>query len=274
VLAGFLRELGIDSQDMPGGLDERARMYRTRLAGRRTLVVLDNAVNEAQVRPLLPGDADCAVLTTIRSRLLGLAGADLVPLDVMPPHDAAALLGKIVGSERAQAERTALDDIARLCGYLPLALRIAGVRLASRPTWKIARFAAKLATESRRLDLLKAGDLHVRASFAMSYRARDHQEQRAFRLLGQVPGNFPAYTLAALLDIETDKAEQILENLVDAELVEVADADAAGLARYRLHDLLKEFAQECSAQDSEARQRRAPSSDPEAIASRQPNNEP
>lgn len=245
VLAGLLRELRTECEDMPDKIDERARLYRARLAGNRILVVLDNAANEAQVRPLLPGDAGCAVLTTSRSRLLGLDGANLVLLDVMAPQEATALLRKIVGDERAGAELAALDDMARLCGYLPLALRIAGVRLASRPTWKVARFAAKLATENPRLDLLKAGDLDVRASFALSYRARDQQEQRAFRLLGQVSGDFPACALATLLGIETNKAEQILENLVDAEMVEVADVDAAGLVRYRLHDLLADFAREC-----------------------------
>lgn len=255
VLAGFLRDLDVDCQDIPTGLDERARMYRTRLAGQRILVVLDNAANESQVRPLLPGDTACAVLATSRSRLAGLAGAKLVPLDIMSAQQAIELLSKIVGNQRAQGELGALNNIARLCGYLPLALRIAGVRLVSRPTCPIAVFAAKLAIESRRLDLLKAGDLEVRASFAVSYRARGHQEQRAFRVLGQFPGDFAAGEVAALLDIETDQAEQILEQLVDAELVEVAEVDATGLVRYRLHDLLAEFAQECLARaEPEAQQ--------------------
>jgi hypothetical protein len=156
VLAGFLRELGIDGADIPEGLDERARMYRAQLAERQVLVVLDNAANEAQVRPLLPGSPGCAVLITSTSRLAALAGVTAVPLDLMPPEQAAGLLTAIIGESRAQAEPEAVEEIARMCGYLPLALRIAGARLVSRPAWKVSWFATRLADESRRLDLLKA----------------------------------------------------------------------------------------------------------------------
>ncbi len=245
VLAGFLRDLDVDGNDIPEGLDDRSRMYRTLLAGRRVLVVLDNAVDESQVRPLLPGEPGCAVLLTSRARLAGLAGAHPVPLDIMPSSQAFDLLSKVIGGQRAGDDLAAMTDIARLCGYLPLALRIAGARLASRPSWPAAWFAARLGNESHRLDLLKAGDLEVRACFAVSYDERDIEEQRAFRFLGLVSsGDFPAWNLAALLDTDGDQAERLLERLVDAELVEIKGIDATGLVRYQLHDLLADFAKE------------------------------
>jgi tetratricopeptide (TPR) repeat protein len=245
VLAGFLRELGIDGADISEGLDERARMYRAELAGRSILVVLDNAADEAQVRPLLPGSLGCAVLVTSTSRMAALPGATAVPLDLMPPGQAAELLTAIVGSARGDSEPEAIGEVARLCGYLPLALRIAGARLASRPAWKVSWFANRLGDENRRLDLLKAGDLEVRASFGLSYRGRDGAEQRAFRMLGLLPADFTAWNLAALIETDADEAEQLLEQLVDAVLVDIAGVDPTGLIRYRLHDLLRAFAREC-----------------------------
>jgi tetratricopeptide (TPR) repeat protein len=244
VLAGFLRELGVDGGDIPEGMDERARMYRAQLAGQRVLVVLDDAADEAQVRPLLPGSAGCAVLVTSRSRLSALAGSHAVPLGALPPDQAAGLLAAIIGAGRAEAEPDAVAEIARLCGYLPLALRIAGARLASRPAWTISWFASRLADESKRLDLLKAGDLEVRASFALSYDSRDEAEQLAFRMLGLLAADFPAWNLAALLETDADEAERLLEQLADAALADIAGVDATGLIRYRLHDLLRDFARE------------------------------
>lgn len=248
VLAGFLRELGVDGTDIPEGLDERARMYRAQLAGRQMLVVLDNAADEAQVRPLLPGNPGCAVLITSTSRLAALAGVTAVPLDLLPPGQAAELLRAIIGEARAQAEPEAVGEVARLCGYLPLALRIAGARLVSRPAWKVSWFATRLADESRRLDLLKAGDLEVRASFGLSYGGRDEAEQRAFRMLSLLAADFPAWNLAAVLGTDADDAEQLLEQLVDAVLADIAGVDATGLIRYRLHDLLRAFSRECLAE--------------------------
>jgi tetratricopeptide (TPR) repeat protein len=245
VLAGFLRELGVDGSDIPEGLDERARMYRAQLAGRSMLVLLDNAADEAQVRPLLPGSLGCAVLVTSTSRMAALAGATAVPLDLMPPGQSTELLTAIIGAARAYSEPEAIGEIARLCGYLPLALRIAGARLVSRPAWKISWFATRLGDESRRLDLLKAGDLEIRASFGLSYNSRDGAEQLAFRMLGLLAADFPAWNLAALIETDADEAEQLLEQLVDAVLVDVAGVDASGLIRYRLHDLLRAFAREC-----------------------------
>jgi tetratricopeptide (TPR) repeat protein len=256
VLAGFLRELGVDGADIPERVDDRARMYRARLADRRVLVVLDNAADEAQVRPLLPGTAGCAVLVTSRSRMAALAGSQSVFLDVMPADQSAELLAMIIGRERAEAEAAAVKEITRLCGFLPLAIRIAGARLESRPAWRISWFAERLRDESRRLDLLKAGDLEVRASFALSYEGENADAQRAFRFAGIMPSDFPAWNLAALLGTDADHAEQLLEELVDAQLVEVIGVDATGLIRYGLHDLLRDFARERLAGSESAAVRR------------------
>jgi tetratricopeptide (TPR) repeat protein len=244
VLAGLLRELGIDNSDVPEQLDDRARMYRAQIADRRFLVVLDNAADEAQIRDLLPGNPGCAVLVTSRSRLSALAGAQPVPLDVMPPAQAHDLLTAIVGVERTNAEPEAYDAIASLCGFLPLAIRIAGAKLRSWPAGRAAWFADRLGDETRRLDLLKAGDLEVRASFALSYQGRRQAVQRAFRLCALLPSDFPAWNLAVLLGENIDAAEALLEDLADAELVEADGVDAAGVLRYRLHDLLRDFARE------------------------------
>jgi tetratricopeptide (TPR) repeat protein len=244
VLAGFLRELGVDGAGIPEGTDERARMYRAQLAGLRVLVVLDDAADEAQVRPLLPGSEGCAVLVTSRSRLSALAGSHGVSLGALPPDQAGRLLAAIIGAERAAAEPEAMAAIAALCGYLPLALRIAGARLVSRSAWTASWFAARLSDESRRLDLLRAGDLAVRASFALSYDSQGEAEQLAFRALGLLAADFPAWNLAALLETDEIEAEQLLEELADAALVDIVGVDATGLIRYRLHDLLRDFARE------------------------------
>jgi DNA-binding SARP family transcriptional activator/tetratricopeptide (TPR) repeat protein len=245
VLAGFLRALGVEGAVIPDGLEERVRLYRSRLADRRVLVVLDNAASEAQVRPLLPGSRGCAVLVTSRARLSGLEAAHPLTLDVLDPDQAVELLAKLAGAGRVAAEPQAAQQIVRLCGWLPLAVRIAGARLAGRPQWRLALLAERLAAEHRRLDELAAGDLEVRASVALSYHGRGEQERRLFRLLGLlVAPSFPAWVAAALLEVDLAEAEGLLERLVDAQLVEVAGQDQAGQLRYRLHDLLRVYARE------------------------------
>lgn len=245
VLAEFLRSLGVQPTAIPDGLAERAGLYRARLSDRRILVVLDNAADEAQVRPLLPGSPGCAVLVTSRRRLAGLEGAATVDLDVMEPDQAIELLGKVAGSERVAAEPEAASMLAHLCGYLPLAVRIAGARLAARRHRRLAGYATRLQDERRRLGELRAGDLEVRASFALSYQALSKDEQQMFRLLGLLNGpDFAAWVAAALLDCALEVAEDLVERLVDAQLLEAGGEDATGLIRYRFHDLLRVFARE------------------------------
>jgi len=257
VLAGFLRALGVEGTEVPEGLEERVRLYRSRLADQRVLVVLDNAASEAQVRPLLPGSQGCAALVTSRARLSGLEAAHPLTLDVLEADQAVELLAKLAGPGRVAAEPEAAAHIVRLCGWLPLAVRIAGARLAGRPHWRLAVLADRLADEHRRLDELTTGDLEVRASVALSYSGRGEQERRLFRLLGLlVAPSFPAWVAAALLEMELGEAEGLLEGLVDAQLVEAAGQDQVGQLRYRLHDLLRVYARErVQVEESTAAQR-------------------
>ena len=258
VLGRFLRALGVEGQYLPQDVDSRAGLYRSLLADRRVLVVLDNAAGEAQVRPLLPAGAGNAVLVTSRIRLAGLTAAEVIDLEVLPPEQAVELLGKIVGAGRIAAEPGAASQLAALCGYLPLALRIVGARLAAKPHWRAQRLADRLGAHHRRLDELAVGDLEVRASFALSYQAVGEAERRAFRLLGllKVP-DFAPWMLSALLDIPAPDAEEIAERLVDAQLLDTVGEDAAGQIRYRCHDLLRLFARERLATDETPATRRA-----------------
>lgn len=245
VLARFLRALGVDGSAIPENVDERAAMYRSLLADHRMLVLLDNAATEAQVRPLLPGAAGCAVLVTSRARLAGLDGVRLVDLDVLTPVQAVDLLDRIAGEQRVAAEPQAAMEIAARCGYLPLAVRIAGARLAARAHWPLARLAARLADEHRRLDELRLADLEVRASLALSYGGLDPTARRAFRRLGIFDApDFAAWVAAAVLDIPVADAAPVIERLVDAQLLDIAGEDDTGQARYRFHDLLRVYARE------------------------------
>ncbi|RCG25575.1 helix-turn-helix domain-containing protein [Streptomyces diacarni] len=235
VLGGFLRSLGTDDASLPEGVEERAALFRSLLAGRRVLILLDNARDAAQVRPLLPGTAGCAALVTSRVRMVDLAGARLVDLDVLGPGEAMALFSRVVGAERVGAEREAAMDVVAACGFLPLALRIAAARLSARRTWTVSVLAAKLADERRRLDELQAGDQAVGATFELGYAHLDAEQARAFRLLGLTEGpDIPLSAAAALLDRSAEEAEDLLEALVDSSLLE-----SAGPGRYRLHNLMR-----------------------------------
>ncbi|GAA3627447.1 BTAD domain-containing putative transcriptional regulator [Nonomuraea rosea] len=245
VLGRFLRALGLPPSAIPSTMPECVDAYRSALHGRRVLVVLDDAGSEQQVRPLLPGSPTCAVLITARRRLAGLDGVRVSDLDVFDTPAAVDLLARIAGPERVRAQTEAAGHIVRLCGHLPLALRTAGARLAARPNWPLATLAGRLADEHRRLDELTAGDLEVRASVALSYRGLDEGAKRAFRLLGLlgVP-DFASWVPAALLDVPETEAEEAVERLMDAQLLDDVAVDAAGQARYRLHDLLRVYAAE------------------------------
>ena len=258
VLARFLRALGVEGAAIPDGVEERAALYRTRLAGRQMLVLLDNAASEAQVRPLLPGSGSCAVVVTSRMRLGGLDSARLVDLDVLTVEQAVELLARVAGSDRVAAEPELAGEIVRLCGYLPLAVRIAGARLAARPHWSLARLAARLADEGRRLDELALGERAVRASLALSYQSLGHDQRCCFRRLGLlVAADFASWVAAALLDMPVSQAEELVDALVDAQLLEFAGQDATGNTRYRFHDLLRVYARERAEAEEPLRERQA-----------------
>ncbi|MGD0706089.1 MAG: BTAD domain-containing putative transcriptional regulator [Trebonia sp.] len=254
VLARFLRELGIAGEKVPARDDERAALFRTTLVGRRVLILLDNARDAAQVRPLLPGSSSCAVLVTARNRTSDLASTRFVDLNVLEDTEALELFSRVVGEDRAAAEPDATAEVLVACAGLPLAIRICAARLAARRQWRIATLAGRLRSEHRRLDELSIGDLAVRASFQVSYdslrsNARGADPARVFRLLGLWQG--PRISLAAaaaLLGAPEEDAADALETLVDANLLESSAEDW-----YRLHDLLRVYATErAEAEESEA----------------------
>jgi DNA-binding SARP family transcriptional activator len=246
VLARFLRDLGMDPASIPASEEERAARYRSRLTDRKVLIVLDDAHDAAQVRPLLPGSASCAVLITTRNRLPDLSGSRYVDLDVLGPPEARAMFAGIIGPDRAAAEPDATREVLTACAGLPLAIRIAGARLTARTTWTVRTIADRLSDERRRLDWLKTGDLAVRACFEVSFTSLPGAEAdgvdpaHAFRLLGLWPGSsvgLPA--AAAMLGEPLETVADALEVLVDAQLLQEPAAD-----RYRFHDLLKAYAAE------------------------------
>ncbi len=260
VLARFLRDLGVDGRDIPVDDDERAARYRTVLARRRMLVVLDHARDAAQVRPLLPGTASCAVLITTRSRMPDLASTRLVDLNVLDDDEALTLFTRVVGDERAAAEPEATAELLLACAGLPLAIRICAARLATRSGWTIRTMANRLRDEHRRLDELRVGDMAVRASFEVSFASLPAGAQPdgvapgdAFRLLGlwQGPSISPA-AAAALFGTPEYLADDALETLVDAHLLESTSPD-----RYKFHDLLRVYSSERAVADLSAQVRDA-----------------
>jgi DNA-binding SARP family transcriptional activator/tetratricopeptide (TPR) repeat protein len=244
-LTAALYALGVPAPEVPTDVDQASARYRTELAGRRVLVLLDNARTPEQVRPLLPGEPGCLVLVTSRERLNGLIardGAQRINLDVLTPEEADDLLGRLIGVERVQAEPRSVAELARLCGYLPLALRISAARLLDHPDRDVAAHVAQLAAGNRLTGLAVDGDEHtaVRASFALSYTDLDPAARRLFRLLGLGMGtDFTAPAAAALAGLDRAATGRALDRLVSAHLVGQPAPD-----RYALHDLLRLYAAE------------------------------
>jgi tetratricopeptide (TPR) repeat protein len=251
-LAQLLSTLGVPAERVPGDEDERAGLYRSLLAGKNMLVVLDNAASPDQVRPLLPGSPGCLVVVTSRRELPGLvagSGARQMVLDRLAPEDAIELLRRIIGRARVDAEPDAAVEIARHCAHLPLALRVAAQRALTSSRQTLTEIAEQLATTQHRLDLLATSDddqsMNVRAVLSWSYRALSTGAARLFRLLGLHTGpeiNIP--TAAALAEVAGAEAEELLEVLAGAHLLE-----RVGESRYRFHDLLRDYAAEQAAAD-------------------------
>jgi tetratricopeptide (TPR) repeat protein len=247
VLRRFLRTLGLEDDRIPTNVEEAAARFRSLVTRRRLLLLLDNAATAEQVRPLLPAGSTCAVLVTSRDALVALDGARRVHLDVLPHGEAIELLGRLAGVERIAAEPGAAARVAELCGRLPLALRIAGARLAARPGWTIGALADRLADAHRRLDELALGDLQIRASFQLSYQRFASRSEpagplaaRMFRMLGLLNGRDVSTSVAAaLIDQPAAVAGTLVEQLVDAQLLETPTP-----GRYTMHDLLRLFARE------------------------------
>lgn len=259
VLGRFLRALGATGVE-PTTTAEAASVFRSATARRRLLVVLDNARDAAQVRPLLPPGPGCVALVTGRPVLATVDNAVHVHLDVLSEQDAMTLLTRLVGRTRLAAEQPAAIEVLRCCGRLPLAVRIAGARLAARPSWPVRLLADRLGDATRRLDELRTAELAVRSSFDVSHRAlrtsADPQERaaaRAYPLLGLADGpdlSLPA--AAALLGAGAVDTERLLDRLVDGQLLANPEP-----GRYRLHDLLRLFARELAARAATARRQAA-----------------
>ncbi|MDG4830657.1 tetratricopeptide repeat protein [Solwaraspora sp. WMMD1047] len=242
-LTGFLTALGVPDQELPRDLEGRSARFRTELAGRRTLIVLDNASSVEQVRPLLPGTGQCLVVITSRDSLGGLVavdGAQRLDLATLPLTDAAALLRRLIG-RRAEVEIDAVQALARRCAHLPLALRVAAELAGRRAEAPLAELVAELADGQRRLDLLAAGgDPHaaVTAVFSWSMQHLPTAAARTFRLLGLHPGaDVDSYAVAALTGTGLTAARDALDLLARAHLVH-----HTGTGRYGLHDLLRAYA--------------------------------
>ncbi|MFI7702144.1 tetratricopeptide repeat protein [Nonomuraea sp. NPDC049480] len=236
-LETLLRQLGVPAERVPASLTARAALWRAELAGRKTVIVLDNATDTAHVRPLLPGASASLVLITSRRRLIDLDGAHALSMDVLMAKDGVELFTSIVG-ERAKAEPAAVLDVLQLCGFLPLAVRIAAARLRHRPRWTVGYLADRLRDERRRLAELSTSDRGVAAAFTLSYVHLEAERQRMFRLLGVHPGrDIDAYAAAALAGVPVDEAETLLEDLLDAHVLVQHEP-----GRYTFHDLLREHA--------------------------------
>lgn len=246
VLDGFLRALGIPPERIPIDMDAQAALYRSLLARRRVLIVLDNANHPDQVRPLLPAAAGCFVLVTSRVGLTGLVigeAATRITLDLLGPQEAVDLVRGIVGPERADTEADAVTRLTQVCGRLPLALRIAASQVTARAHWAIADLLAEMADDQKRLDALSSSldnTTAVRAVFDWSYRRLPSGQARLFRRLGLHPGpEISIHAAAALADLPITHAHRMIEEIADAHMIEPVAHD-----RYRFHDLLRAYAAE------------------------------
>ena len=252
-LASLLQSYGVPPSEIPADLDALAGMYRNRLAGTRTLVLLDNAASEAQVRPLLPGDSGCLVLVTSRRRLKSLDDAHALSLDVLPGPDALSLFRQVAGPSRTETGDPSIEEIVELCGRLPLALRIAAAVLRNRPTWTAAHLAVRLREGRDRLASFSDGDRNLTSMFDLTYQNLGEDQQRAFRLLGLVPGpSVDIYAAAALLNEGLADTDRLVQELADGSLLSEPE-----YGRYQMHDLLREYARAWAALQDPSEEREA-----------------
>lgn len=254
VLGRFLRALGLPGPGIPDSLEERAEIYRSLLADRRILVVLDDAASEEQIVPLLPGSRSCGVLVTSRARLTALPGAHRILLNILDQSRSLELFENVIGPQRVRDEPEAAQALIRAVGGLPLALRIVAARLAARPHWSLAAMVQRLADERHRLDELAHGELTVRASLSLTYDGLADTDRRLLRLLSLAKGStFPSWIGGALLDDSYAYPSDLLEPLVDVQMLDATGVEADGELRYGLHDLVQLFARDrLHAESSEA----------------------
>ena len=253
VLEGFLRALGVAAQQIPPTVEQRAALFRHRLADTRTLILLDNADSERQVRPLIPAAAGCLVIVTSRKRLRALDDAHTISLDILPRSDSISLFHAIAGPERLDVGGALPGEIAALCGDLPLALRIAAGLLRTRPGWSPAHLAETLRDHRHRVSRLRDGERDLTGLFSLSCGQLSPKHRRAFALIGLIPGpHLGVRAAASLAGVDPDAARRLLEELVDHNLLAEPTP-----GRYQQHDLLRLFAADRAAQDLSADERAA-----------------
>lgn len=245
VLARFLRATGLPPNEVPASADERLDLFRTRLAARRVLLLLDNVVTLAQLNSLLPGGSACGVIVTSRRRLVALPVAAGVHLGPLTTADAVTLLCTTAGSDRVETDPRTAAHIVELCGHHPLAVRTAGAKLALHPQWTVRDLERRLAGERDRLDVLDIGELRVRPSIALGMAGLPDSGRRAFRRLSLLDApSFGPWMLAAVLDVPGSEVERIVETLLTHCLVESIGSDQTGHPRYRIHHLLRVYGRE------------------------------
>ena len=245
-LASLLLTAGVPAQQVPPGLEARAGRWRDHVAGRRILLVLDDAAGHEQVQPLLPGTAGSLVLVTSRRRLTALDDAAVISLDTLSPGEAAALLAQLAGRPELADPAGPAGEITRLCGYLPLAIGMLARQLRHHPARTGAELAAGLAAARDRLAVMRTENLSVAAAFDLSYQELTGAQQRLFGRLGLIPGpDIDAYAAAALDGTSVAAARGQLDELYDHHLI---TEPAPG--RYLLHDLLREYARALAAGDT------------------------
>ena len=242
--ANFLAALGIEPATLPARPAERTALYRSVLGDRRILIVLDDADSPDQVMPLVPGSSNCAVIITSRHALADVQGARYFEVDDLDEKTSIDLLTRVIGEERVRAEAASALSLVRLCGFLPLALRIVAAKLAARTHWRIDKMVRRIRDESRRLDELELSGAGVRAALALSYRGLSQDARRLFVRLGLLGAtDFASWVSAPLLDMDAEEAGDVLDMLVEIRFVEVR-IDEEGLPRFRLHDLVRIYALE------------------------------
>ncbi|MBB6122055.1 AfsR/SARP family transcriptional regulator [Nocardiopsis algeriensis] len=242
-LGALLRAVGVEPDAVPDSLDERAALWRATLMGRRALLVLDNAVSYAQVSPLLPSSPESLTLITTRNELPGLSGARFLSLGMFDERSALVLLGRVLGEERVRREERQAREIVRICGGLPLALRVVAARMLSRPRWSFAHVARRLGEQNRKFRELRVEGQSVESAIDLSYRSLNAQQRRVFLQLGLMIGkNLDLAGAAAMLDMTVEDADDVLQELVGVCLLDEPQGDV-----YQLHDLIRAFALDRSA---------------------------
>jgi DNA-binding SARP family transcriptional activator len=251
IIAGILRAFGVAGSAIPDAASGRVSMYRSLAADRRFLLVMDNVHDEAQVRDLLPAGPGCAAIVVGRPRLAGIPGARLIKPGVLDRADAIDLLSQITGPGRLDAEPGALAELITLSGGLPLAVRIIGARLAAKPHWRLAVLAKRLARTRHRLDELAYGDLDVRTTISLSYSGLTDEAKLLLRRLALLDDtDFPLWVSAAMLNASLDDAEELCEQLIDAQLLDASGGSSG--QHYQMHDLVRAYARQLAATEDSA----------------------